>query len=283
MAGTYQRVNQKSSFRARRAEAGGGDVSNPWFPWVIFASYGNDSIALIQWMHENKHGPAIVVYTDTGWSAPWWNDRVTKGEEWASSLGFSTDRIQSEGMLSLVERKKAWPRGGGGKYQFCTSELKEKPALVWLDRMDFQKDSDCVVGIRRAESPNRSQFPMWTECSERHGGRDLFAPLVLHTETMRNELIARTPFPVLPYRSKECYPCVNAGKKELRHLDDATMQKIYWLEHKMGINSAGNERVMFSPKRHGGAVGIAAVVEDAKHDMDELFQAVACDGGWCEP
>ena len=43
-----------------------------------------------------------------------------QAEAWAQGLGFVTHRIPSEGMAGLVGRKKAWPRGGGGKYQFCT-------------------------------------------------------------------------------------------------------------------------------------------------------------------
>jgi hypothetical protein len=44
--------------------------------------------------------------------------------------------------------------------------------------------------------------------------------------------------------------------------------------------SWGNARVMFSPARHGGAVGIRAVVEYARHGTEMLF-AAPCDSGWC--
>lgn len=250
--------------------------------YVIFASYGNDSVALIQWMHEQGYGRTVVVaFSDTGWQAPGWMERVAKGEEWAQSLRFRTARIPSMGMQGLVEAKKAWPRGGGGKFQFCTEALKERPALEWLEKLDWQKDAICVIGVRREESANRATFPEWTERSDRHGGRTLWAPLVRHTEADRNELIHKTPFHVLPYRSKECYPCVNARKVELRHLSDEAQQKVFWLEQKMGVNSKGNDRVMFSPARHNGAVGILEVVEDAKKHMDDMFPVAVCDGGWC--
>jgi 3'-phosphoadenosine 5'-phosphosulfate sulfotransferase (PAPS reductase)/FAD synthetase len=250
--------------------------------YVIFASYGNDSIATIQFMHERGYGSNVIVaYTDTGWAAKWWHERVAKAEAWAQSLRFRTARIDSEGMESLVERKKAWPRGGGGKYQFCTDALKKEPARIWLDKIDPCKDITCVVGIRREESDNRATFPMWTTASDDHGCRELYAPLVMHTELMRNELIAKTPMPVLPYRSKECSPCANATKQELRHISDSDSKKVFWLEQKMGVNSKGNDRVMFSPARHNGAIGILAVIEDAKHGHDDLFQTVSCDAGWC--
>lgn len=247
---------------------------------VIFASYGNDSIALIQWAHENKLSDVTIAYSDTGWAAEWWHDRVNAAEQWAQTLGFKTVQIPSAGMTELVRRKKAWPRGGGGKFQFCTHELKERPALLWLDEVDPQKQAVCMIGIRREESANRATFPEWTETSEKHGGRSLHAPLVRMREAERNELIRKTPFNVLPHRSKECWPCVNARKSELKLMDAKTIQRIRMVEQEMGTNSKGNERVMFSPARHNGAIGIDAVYDDATKNNDDLFTA-GCDGGWC--
>ena len=248
---------------------------------VIFASYGNDSIALIQWAYENLTPQEITVaYSNTGWAADWWGDRVERAEDWAVSLGYRTTTIRSEGMESLVRRKKAWPRGGGGTFQFCTHNLKQAPALAWLDSVDPDKEAICMVGIRREESANRATFPEWTEESAKHGGRSLHAPLVTYTEARRNELIAKTPFDVLPHKSRECYPCVNANKRELKLLDPETMERINRLEIEMGTNSKGNERVMFSPARHGGAIGIYEVVRDALGSTEDMF-AANCDGGWC--
>lgn len=248
---------------------------------VIFASCGNDSIALIQWAHEQGLKDITVAYTNTGWAADYWPERVAKAAEWTRILGFDFVEIQSEGMESLVRRKKAWPRGGGGKFQFCTEALKEAPALAWLDKIDPEKDAICMIGVRREESDNRATHEEWIEESEKHGGRSCWAPLVRHREADRNSLVLKTPFEVLPHRSKECWPCVNEVKRRLKLLDDKAKGKIRVLEIEMGTNSKGNERVMFSPARHGGAVGIDAVIEDAKHGVDDLFDSAGCDGGWC--
>ena len=172
---------------------------------IIFTSYGNDSLALIQWAADSRLDDVVVAYSDTGWAADWWNERVADAEAWVQSLGFSTVRLKSEGMAELVRRKKAFPRGGGGKYQFCTEALKKAPAVEWMNEVDPDKAATCMVGIRREESANRATFPEWTIESEGHGGRELWAPLVRHTEAMRNELLSRTPFKPLPHRSKECY------------------------------------------------------------------------------
>lgn len=248
--------------------------------YAIFASYGNDSIALVQWAHEKRLTDVVVAYSDTGWAADGWAERVSKAEEWVADLGFRTSRIHSEGMAGLLRRKSAWPRGGGGRFQFCTENLKEIPALAWLDEADPEKEATCMIGVRREESQNRASHPEWVEESERHGGRNLWAPLVLHTEQMRDDLIRRTPFKVLPWKSKECWPCVNANNKELRLLEPDRIAHIAALEQEMGINSKGNARVMFSPRRHGGAVGIQAVVDHAQKNNDDLFSG-GCDGGWC--
>ena len=250
--------------------------------YVIFSSYGNDSISLIQWAYEHKLDNVFVSYTDTGWAADWWDDRVEQAESWVESLGFKCNRVISEGMTNLVTRKKAWPRGGGGKFQFCTQELKIKPALEWLDKVDPCKEAVCMIGVRREESPNRSQHPEWVESSIAHGGRSLYVPLVRHTELDRNLLLSRTPFQVLPHRSKECSPCVNARKGEIAELSDTKISLIDSLEVTMGINSKGNPRVMFSPKRHKGAIGIMKVVEWARgFQQPEDVLDSKCDGGWC--
>lgn len=249
--------------------------------YVIFASYGNDSIALIQWAHEHGLSGVHVAYSNTGWAVEWWQARVEKTEAWAQSLGFMTHQISSEGMDGLLKRKKAWPRGGGGTFQFCTEALKEAPAVEWLETADPLHEITCMVGIRREESANRADAPEWVTSSEKHGWRELWCPLVRHTEAMRNDLLSRTPFEPLPYRSKECYPCVNARKPELRHLDEPTIVKIEAMELRAGVNSKGNARVMFSPARHGGAIGIRAVVDDAKKNTDDLFATATCESGWC--
>ncbi len=38
---------------------------------IICCSGGNDSIALIQWVHENELSNVTVVYNNTGWPIFW--------------------------------------------------------------------------------------------------------------------------------------------------------------------------------------------------------------------
>lgn len=249
--------------------------------YVIFSSYGNDSIALIQRCADIKLRDVTVVFSDTGWAADYWLERVAEAERWVKTLGFKHSRTSCEGMAGLLKRKKAWPRGGGGKFQFCTESLKKVPARKWLDENDPEKIATCITAIRRCESANRLTAPEWVTSSEDHGDRELWQPLVRYSDAQRNELILKTPFPVLPYKSKECWPCANAGKRELKHLEPERIDLIETMEIDMGVNSKGNERVMYSPARHNGAIGIRAVVDDAQHDTNDLMPVRICSTGWC--
>src|SRR5208337_1393613 len=97
--------------------------------YIIKASYGNDSVALIQWCYENGVENAVVLYNDTGWAAPGWEERLAQKERWARALGFATWRTSSVGMKQLVQDRKGWPRQG---MQFCTAELKMKPTEAFI-------------------------------------------------------------------------------------------------------------------------------------------------------
>lgn len=251
---------------------------------VLFCSYGNDSIALIQWVHERGLKNVFCLYSDTGWAVSWWSERVAAGEALAQSYGFTTDRTESEGMLDLVKRKRGWP-GAGGQGQFCTSELKVLPALAWLDERDPERLATAMTGVRRSESAHRADAPEHVVDSERHGGRELWQPLVRHDDAMRNELLARAGFEVLPHRSRECDPCINANIDELRLLSDDRIQLIDITERELGFTAKGKLRVMFRAARRKNAVGIRAVLQWAEapraRDQMQLFPASKCDSGYC--
>lgn len=170
---------------------------------VLFCSYGNDSIALIQWAHESGLKDVTCLYSDTGWSASWWTERVAKGE---------------------------------------------------------------------------------TLASERHGGRELWQPLVRHDDAMRDALLHRAGFDVLPHRSLECYPCINANIDDIRLLSEDRIKLIDITEKNLGFTRKGKPRVMFRTARRKGAVGIRAVVQWAAaprpRDQMEMFPT-QCDSGYC--
>lgn len=249
---------------------------------VLFCSYGNDSIALIQWAHERGIKDVTCLYSDTGWASEWWPQRVSAGEALAASYGFKTARTTSEGMIGLVRRKRGWP-GAGGQGQFCTGELKVLPALAWLSLHDPDKEATAMTGVRREESAHRSDAPEHVIESERHGGRELWQPLVRHTVQMRDELVHRAGLEVLPHRSQECYPCINANIDDIRLLTEDRIALIDITEQELGHTKKGKPRVMFRSAKRKRAVGIRAVVKwaDAPRARDQMQMFPQCDSGYC--
>lgn len=246
---------------------------------IIFASGGNDSVALVQWAHEKGLRNVLVAYSNTGWAADFWSARIEKFAAFVARCGFGFVEIGSEGMLNLVDRKKAWPANSP---KFCTYELKILPAQSWMDTVDPDKEAVCLVGVRREESAARASWPEHTADSENHGGRDLWSPLVRHTEADRNALIERAGLELLPYRSKECFPCVNANRDDLRLLAEYP-ERIKLIADKEA--AMGPKRSMFRPHRFHAATGIEQVVQWAKYSpgqyvagMTDMFD---CGSGMC--
>lgn len=220
--------------------------------FVISSSAGNDSLAMIQWAIETRlcdKAQVHVVYCDTGWSAPGWMARVQRVHAYAEAHGFTTFIATSIGMEELVKIKKGFP---GNAQQFCTAHLKGIPFLEWIDEADPFLIGTVMVGKRRAESEDRKDTPEFVFDSEYHGGRVLWHPLYLHTDEMRNELILRAGFEVLPHRSLECNPCVNANRADFLRLTPGEIERVNDLEVDTG-------KTMFRPKRFG-ALGIHGVM-----------------------
>lgn len=223
---------------------------------VASVSWGNDSIALVQWLHEHgalaRFGRVLCAYANTGWAAKEWPERVLRGEALARSYGFEPSTIESVGFVPLARLKQSFPRNG---IQFCTTELKIKPITAFLANVDPSSEATVAIGIRREESENRAAWPEYVEDSPKHGGRDAWFPLVRVLEDERNELIRRAGFEPLPHRSKECFPCINSNRRDLRLLDEERIDAIEIVEASMGFTSKDKPRTLFRPYRHGGGRG----------------------------
>ena len=244
---------------------------------VISSSYGNDSVAMIQWAREQGLQDVTVAFVDTGWAAPGWLDRVARMEAWVESIGYTVAHLVSNvSFEELMLRKKGFP---SQRFQWCSGILKGLPFLTWIDGIDTTNESIVMIGKRREESQERASTPEFIESSEYHGGRKIWHPLYLHTEAMRDELLARAGFDVLPHRSKECSPCINSNRNDLRQLSEADIQRVEDLEAKVG-------NVMFRAKKHGGAQGIRRVIawaysDRGKYDdrQEQMFNQ--CSSGYC--
>jgi 3'-phosphoadenosine 5'-phosphosulfate sulfotransferase (PAPS reductase)/FAD synthetase len=245
---------------------------------VISSSYGNDSIALIQWARENELREVTVVFVDTGWSAPGWLDRVEHAEKWVSEeAGFAIAHINPLVQFEeLMRIKKGFPNQ---RFQWCSAMLKGIPFLDWITEHDADATATVLIGKRREESLDRANIPEFVPSSEYHGDRRVWHPLFLHTEDMRDALLARAGFAVLPHRSMECSPCVNANKSDLRMLSQFEIDRLKRLEKDTG-------KTMFRPKKHGGAKGIEQVIQWAysntgKYDVRQESLFNTCSSGYC--
>ena len=248
--------------------------------YVVFCSGGNDSIALVQWLYNQGKTDIVVAYNNTGWASEVWPMRMQRVKLWVEGLGYAFVELPSEGMEALAIRKKGWPAPMPGM-QFCTQELKLKPSLAWLDVIDPEKEAVCCVGVRREESQKRSTFPEYTEHSDAHGGRALWAPLVRHTKQERNVLLSMAPFPPLPHGSRECFPCIYANRSDVAALPEERIQQIKQLEVSLGHTKKGHLRTFFRPHRKQGAIGIEEAVKWAHSKRGEYRYEGECDSGMC--
>lgn len=270
--------------------------------FVIFSSYGNDSVALIQWAYDQGLKDVIVVFSDTGWAAKMWADRVDRLEWWVHSLGFWTDRTTSIGFRGLAFEKKAFPTQ---MYQWCSYRLKIEPGERWLAENDPEGRAICLVGVRREESQARADFAIFNANSTSHGGRVMLAPMADWTEETRNLFLAKAGVEPLPHRSMECAPCINSNKADLKAMQEADIEKAEDVENELndvfGITRNGQRRSFFRPSRHMGAVGVREVVRWANTPRGkykppipykptetetvlieaEDSSASGCEAGWC--
>lgn len=244
---------------------------------VISASYGNDSIALIQWARERGIAGASVVYVDTGWSSPAWPERVERAEEWVRSIGYLPVRITPAMQFEeLMRHKRGFP---SQRYQWCSGLLKGLPFLDWIDDADPECRAVVMIGKRREESRERADTPEFVEASEYHGGRRVWHPLYMHDTVERDALLQRAGWDPLPHRSRECSPCINADKGDLRDLSEPEIQRLERLEAEVG-------NVMFRAAKKGGARGIRRVIawaysERGRYDDRQETLFTSCSSGYC--
>lgn len=261
--------------------------SNQPIRFVIFVSYGNDSVALIQWAHEQGLEGVAVVFTDTGWAADGWMDRVELSEDWVRRLGFTPYRTSSIGFRQLAREKKGFPTQ---RYQWCSFILKIEPGQRWLEQYDPDARAVCLIGVRQEESADRADFPEWLPRSENHGGRVCIAPFATWTTVQRDELIRRAGFEVLPHRSREC-KCINSNKRDMRAFTERDWRDIQEIENEIG-------KPLYRPHRHMGAKGANEMRKWAnsahgKYRPPDPADAIppddlpdedisGCKPGWCE-
>lgn len=240
--------------------------------YVCFNSGGNDSIATLQFLVLNelpKNGRVVSLYTNTGWAADYWAERMERVAAWCAERGIEHVEIATKGFERLVLDGDAGTiRFPNGMRKTCTERLKILPAKRWLDERDHEGEAICVVGVRRSESKRRANTPIFEPCSINHGGRALWKPLAEYSDEQRDGLLRSAGFDVLPHRSDECEVCIHANREDLRRISDRGVQRVRALEDATG-------KVMFRPKGYAGAVGIDEVMRWAHSERGKFRPAGA--------
>lgn len=243
---------------------------------LLSSSCGNDSLAMILQCVEKQTPQVEVIYCHTGWSSPEWPERVERIKAYARSNGMAFTTLHPEKYFAdLMRERKGFPMPGR---TWCSFWLKAMPFLTYADRIDPKFRATIFLGKRRDESFARRNTPLRIPRSVNHGGRKVYHPLAYVREPERNKIIRRHGFDVLPGRSKECSPCVNANRTDMRQLGEADQLKTVELEAEIGQN-------MFRPHHHMGAVGFEQVMIWAwsprgKYEPQE--PTPGCTEGYCE-
>ena len=245
--------------------------------YFLSSSCGNDSVTMMVKAINDGLEDFAVVYSHTGWASKKWAARIELVRHYTESRGIEFIELNKYGLTlpQLVKDKKGFPMPGK---TWCSLHLKALPFLTWADEVDPECKSVVMIGKRRDESPARRDTPEWIESSDHHGGRKVWHPLAYVTEAERDRILLSAGFEVLPHRSGECTPCVNANRSDMVSMEKEDVDKTISLEAEVGQN-------MFRPHHHMGAKGFEQVIRWAhsprgKYEPPEV--ASTCTEGYCE-
>lgn len=199
---------------------------------VVRVNYGDESIALIQWLHEHQpeeFESIQVVYIDTGWGAEHWGERVQVGDALSRSYGFKVVLLKSPiDFQALILERGQFPTP---KFQWCAGFLKGIPLMKWLDEED--PAGEWTIALPKRQALYRYELSQTLESCEYHGERRVWHPMIAVSHEERDALIRRAGFEPLYHRSLECDPCVNSTLLEIKHLSKNDANKTSALEEKI--------------------------------------------------
>lgn len=229
---------------------------------VIIANFGNDSVALIEWAHQQQLRDVFVLWVDTGWAAPEWSQRVEKANQMLVHYHFTSVCLKPEYNFSeLVRERNNFP---SNKFHWCASFLKGLPIVDWLDAQDLNLQASVLLAKRREQAPALRNLTEFEEESHSYGGRRVWHPLYQHTLIQRNQLIQQSGFDLLSTRSLECDPCIYNQQSDFVRLVPNTIAQVAALEEEI-------KKPMFFDK-------IQVVVKKANQEADLFSHAdLSCD------
>lgn len=205
---------------------------------VASVSGGKDSTALVLALREARV-PFQAVFADTGWEAPetyayldtlreMLNIRIdvvaaapemnpVVGEDDIGPFAIVDGKIYRGGMVDVARKKAGFPMRLG---RWCTERLKIHPLRAFHDRIVAGgHETVSAVGIRAEESERRARMPELEDSAE--WGGFVWRPMLRWTVADVLAMHHRYGIPVNPLYKRGhdrvgCYPCIHAGREEIR-------------------------------------------------------------------
>lgn len=234
---------------------------------IIFGNLGNETIALMEWAHQQQLPEVTVVFVKTGWMADQWQQRIDAARALAQRYQFQFHAINSKpDFATLMQERGAFP---DTKFQWCAGFLKGLPLMAWLDQHDVQAEAVILLGLHRNLRAQK-QLPEYTLESEYFGGRTVWHPVYQHTIAQLQALVHAADMAWLPHRALECDPCVNSTCADFQRLSTEDIAKTQALEQELG-------RAMFSGA--AGDNGIEHIVQWAQRQPSAAATADQFDMG----
>lgn len=222
---------------------------------IIFGNYGDGTIALIQWAHENALQEVVVCHVDTGFASTSdeWQHQLKKGIALAQGYGFETKVLPAVMTWSeLILKRKTFP---SAQFQWCAGWLKGMAFLEYLDEIDLSCLATILLPKHVTHARGDVVLQEWESHSSHFGDRRVWQPLYNVSSNDFYELIRRAGFSALYHRSLECAPCIHSTPTDLSRLTLSDQNRVAALEDSL-------KQSLFVID---GAQGIRAVVEWAQN------------------
>ena len=181
---------------------------------VLGVSGGKDSTAMWLWARRTGLSPLVPLFADTKWEARETYEYLDLLE---SRLGPIT-RVISEG---FEERTRRLGTFSSRVRKWCSPELKVEPTRIELDHIRDATGDDVTVliGIRREESPARADLTEreWSDAYDCEVWRPILDWTVQDVIAEHHRAnIPLNPLYLMGAERVGCWPCIHAGKAELR-------------------------------------------------------------------
>lgn len=260
--------------------------AKPSHYYSISVSGGKDSTALALLAKENEW-PCTRIYADTGWESSITYEYLDYLRE---KIGPIEVVRAPEQWIARMDRLGAWPNR---TRRWCTRQLKMEPLMKWHHAFKFSEGFDTLVnctGIRADESAKRACYEEleWSTDFGCWAWRPLLRWTVEDVLQMhRRHGVKVNPLYQAGFERVGCWPCIYAGKLELRLLAEKfpeRLEELVALEERYWKPDV--ENTIYSLRRPGSEEHVPTrlreVVEWAKTSHGGVQQTMFAPASGCQ-